>query len=110
MAKKYDVQANGGVPHRRRLSSLLVRLVKLTRRPLIPYVFIAFAIALGFHELEQRTDRQLGQAIRYSCEHSNAMRREVNARLIKVAAQNPQIKGLDTIYLRPTNCDHLSRP
>lgn len=107
MAHEYDLQAHRCVSGRRRLSPLLVRIVRATRRPLIPYFAIAFAVAFGFHELERRTDRQLARAIRYSCEHGNAVRREVNSELAKVAVDNPRIKGLDTIYLRTTNCDNL---
>lgn len=108
MAQEHNLQAIRRVLNRNRLSLYVVRVVEICRRPLIPYVVIAFAIAFGFHTLEQRTDHQLAVAIHESCLRGNAIRVQLNQRLTIVAED---LKGKPRPHLIPlADCNKTPRP
>jgi hypothetical protein len=71
---------------------LAFRAVEFCRRPLVAYVIIAFSIGFGFHELENRTDRQLAKSIVESCHQSNQIRIDVNRQLRTLKLGTPADK------------------
>lgn len=83
MVNSSTLQMDSSVSKSRKYFNVVLQLI---RRPLLAYIIISICIGLGFHELEQHTDRQLIRAIKVECRETNKLREQFN---IKFTPNNP---------------------
>lgn len=110
MVQEPNVQTDRGIRNSHNCGrKLLSRLARWSRKPLVAYVVIAFAISFSFHELEHHTDRQLARAVYTNCLRSNAVRQQINDQLVALEAEIKPRKTRAHL-LELTDCSRIPRP
>lgn len=106
MAKGVYVQKDGGVRGSSKLRTFVIRLAALSRKAIVAYVIIAFAISFGFHILETHTDHQIESVIKNACLRGNVLRGQINQdRRIIVRDHHVSIRLISKV-----NCDKITKP